>query len=906
MDFLGPIMDILPTLCNCTSSRIDIIRHLQENLTSLRKTRDELEDISKDVRSRVEHAEQQYRKRTNQVEGWLEKVKLKLQEVQNILQKGEQEIQKKCLGSCCPRNCYSSYKLGKEVIKGTDAVNDLINKGKGFRSLEDVSDKLPTRPVDERPVEKTVGMDSILDEVWRYTKDREARIIGIYGAAGVGKTTLLHKLESKFKQEGPDFEVVIWKTVSSEVNLQGIQEAIRHRLDIPDEIWKTKTDEHDRAAEIYESLRGKKFVLLLDDLWDHIDLPKLGVPDLSGDENGSKIVFTARSEVVCDRMDTAVKKIRVECLSFEDSFELFRQQLKKDVLNSHPEIPKLAETVADECKGLPLALITIGKAMSNRRKLAEWQHAIETLKRKPSEFPDVESRVYRVLRFSYDSLRDDKHKNCFLYCSMFPEDHMIRKDELIELWIAEGFLPDPSLHKARNEGEFIIGSLKDASLLEKDGYSDDYVKMHDVLRDMALWLASEKENKIFVFENQESIKKHGIATWKEAVRISLWGRSVKLFSETPFCPRLLTFVVRQTSVHKFPSPFFQSMHAMKVLDLSQNRYLTRLPAMLEMINLQYLNLSRTDIEELPIEVNSLTKLRFLLLDGTSKLKAISEGVISSLSSLQVFSRVPTETGRLYFHSFWNTTLLQELECLEDIEEISVTLFTVDAVFQLKSSSKLQSCVKRLVILCKQSEELHSPNTSSSVLSSGSFDNLHDLYINNCLIKDLACLRYATRLRFVFAGNCPLLEEIIPCEFSSSSGDLNMFKNLKQLNFRDLPLLKSICRVMQFPSLERIWVINCPNLTKLSLDLHSENNSKILILGDKEWWDKLEWENSSSDVSYPSMHQTAPVVGLVAQSCSYNFPHFTEAYWRSSDEPSYTYEATKFGERYVSSVFSNPI
>ncbi|KAJ0007382.1 hypothetical protein Pint_29908 [Pistacia integerrima] len=820
MDFLGPIMNILPTLCNCTSNRIAIISHLQENLTSLRQTRHELENIRKDIRSRVELAEQQYRKRTNQVEGWLESVRLKLEKVDNMLQKGEREIQKKCLGSCCPRNCYSSYKLGKEVIKGTEAVKDLKNRGKEFESLDDISEKLPPAPVDEIPVDKTLGMGSILDEVWRCLDDRRVMIIGMYGIGGVGKTTLLKELNNKFIDNRLDFDVVIWVTVSKEVNLDGIQEVIRHKLQIPDETWKTKTDENGRATEICRSLRGKKFVLLLDDLWERMELRDMGVPDLSYSQNGSKIIFTTRSEDVCDSMDAVVKKFEVQCLPFEESFELFRQCVKEEVLNSHPEIPELAKTVAKECKGLPLALITIGRAMSNRRKPEEWR-------------------------------------------------------------------------------------LKNACLLEKVGDSDDYVKMHDVLCDMALWLASEKENKIFVFENQESIKKHGIATWKEAVRISLWGGSVKLFGETPFCPRLLTFLVRQTAVETFPSSCFQSMHAMKVLDLSKNLCLTRLPAMLEMINLQYLNLSDTNIQELPIVASSLTKLRFLLLDGTTDLKAISEGVISSLSSLQVFSRVPTRNSQLNFQPFWNTTLLRELECLEEIEEISVTLFTVDAVFQFKSSPKLRSCVKRLVIKCKQGKELHLAETSSSVLSTGCFDNLHDLCIKMCLVKDLACLRYAAMLRFVLAVDCPLLEEIIPYEFSSSSKDPTMFKNLKQLNFRNLPLLKSICRVMHFPSLERIHVVRCPSLTKLPLDILSENSSRISIFGRREWWDKLEWENSSSKVSYPSMHQTALVSGLAAHSGSYNFPRIIVAD-RLSDAPSYTYEATKFENMYVSSVLSNPI
>ncbi|KAJ0006674.1 hypothetical protein Pint_29910 [Pistacia integerrima] len=214
-------------------------------------------------------------------------------------------------------------------------------------------------------------------------------------------------------------------------------------------------------------------------------------------------------------MDAAVKKIEVKGLSFEESFELFRQCVKEDVLNSHTEIPELAKTIAKGCKGLPLALITIGKAMSNRKKPREWRYAITALRSQPSEFIDVESHV---------------------------------------------------------------------------GESDDYVKMHDVLCDMALWLASVKENKILVFENQESIRKRGMATWKE------------------------------TYVKTFPSSFFQYMHAMKVLDLSKNWYLTTLPVMSELGNLQYLNLSDTNIQELPIVTCGLTKLRFLLLDGTTFLK----------------------------------------------------------------------------------------------------------------------------------------------------------------------------------------------------------------------------------------------------------------------------------------------
>ena len=80
---------------------------------------------------------------------------------------------------------------------------------------------------------------------------------------------------------------------------------------------------------------------------------------------------------------------------------------------------------------------------------------------------------------------------------------------------------------------------------------------------------------------------------------------------------------------------------MKVLDLSGNRGLTKLPKSIgKLLNLEYLNLSETAIMELPSELKELRKLKFLLLDYTKKLKKM-EG-ISSLSCLQVFSMVTDE------------------------------------------------------------------------------------------------------------------------------------------------------------------------------------------------------------------------------------------------------------------------
>ena len=52
----------------------------------------------------------------------------------------------------------------------------------------------------------------------------------------------------------------------------------------------------------------------------------------------------------------------------------------------------------------------------------------------------MEDELFHVLKLSYDGLRDDITKSCFIYCSVFPKEYEMRNDELIEHWIGEGFL----------------------------------------------------------------------------------------------------------------------------------------------------------------------------------------------------------------------------------------------------------------------------------------------------------------------------------------------------------------------------------------------------------------------------------------------------------------------------------
>ncbi|ONI16138.1 hypothetical protein PRUPE_3G080400 [Prunus persica] len=130
------------------------------------------------------------------------------------------------------------------------------------------------------------------------------------------------------------------------------------------------------------------------------------------------------------------------------------------------------------------------------------------------------------------------------------------------------------VEEAKNESYHIIGTLLTSCLLEDEG---DSVKMHDVIRDMALWLAcdlgKEGEN---ILVDTGAYHAPNVAKWN-AKRVSLMGSGIKSLDETPTSPNLLTLFLRGSFLKRIVDDFFDFMPTLRVLDLSENVLITQLP-----------------------------------------------------------------------------------------------------------------------------------------------------------------------------------------------------------------------------------------------------------------------------------------------------------------------------------------
>ncbi|XP_034707562.1 disease resistance protein At4g27190-like isoform X4 [Vitis riparia] len=614
-----------------------------------------------------------------------------------------------CFNGWCP-NFKSRYLLGRKAEEMAQEIVQIIKKG---NFPDGVCNRVPLRSLTFKNFETFESRASILNQIMDALGDDEIKMIGVWGMGGVGKTTLVKQVAEQAKQ-GNLFTTEVYIDVSWTRDLEKHQEGIaeiQQKIAGKLHLEFTGKDESTRAVELNHILKKEKILLILDDIWKVIDLEQVGIP-CKDDRTACKVVLTSRQHGMLSKDMGTCKDFHVNHLCDEEAWKLF-QRIAGDFEQEH-DLRPIATEVLKKCEGLPVAIVTIAKALKGD-KVADWRNALQELRMStPTNINGVTENVYSCLEWSYKHLKSAEAKSLFLLIGSLGDGDVSLQDLLKYGMGLDLFDNIDSLEQARDRVVALVKILKDSSLLLdpfEDGHyyergslifaeeDNGFVRMHDVVRDVCKAIGS-KDHRFVV---KEAV---GLQGWQQrdhelgnCTRISLNCRDIRVLPGGLVCPKLQFFLVNGNQNYlKFPDAFFKEMKEVRVLRLfriwgtlesSSLHLLSNLRTLClhncwigegrkilgELKKLQILSLVGCGcFEVLPKEMSQLTDLRMLTLRGKNFLDP--ENVISSLSQLQHLCirnafRVP-ERGIAYE--------LKHLSCLRALEfKIPVSSLLLDDV-----------------------------------------------------------------------------------------------------------------------------------------------------------------------------------------------------------------------------------
>ncbi|PIA55369.1 hypothetical protein AQUCO_00800254v1 [Aquilegia coerulea] len=474
-EIIAAIGTLLSCFCqqNCLNTQIFVrCKHMinpKKDIKKLIIVKTELIALKDDVNGKLHTARiDRGEVPTHVVESWLKNVQRILEDTKLI--EGEFKTSKRCLNGVLPK-CCSNFNLGQRISELIMEGNTLTRKGSDLLK-ETLTWQVP-KVGDELPAQKLVGETTAqksLEKVWDLLMDGESRVVGVYGMGGIGKTKMAMAIYNRILEKSNQFDKIIWVTLSKARDIPGLQIDIAKKVDLD---LSNEQDEIERMGKLHEALKRRKRILFIfDDMWQEFPLGEIGIPEPTTD-NGCKVLITTRKKEVCNKMGCRAGIVKVETLTEEEAWELFLD--KVDELT--PEVMSTAKLVAKECSGLPLAIITVAAAMRGNADLGDWTVALNDLRNFSNRIIDSEDIVFERLKFSYDRLPNEKLKQSFLCCALYPEDYKILARELVDFWIMDGMVEGRSRQDELLEGR--IGYQRFQSCLRVlDLQCDSYKPNH--------------------------------------------------------------------------------------------------------------------------------------------------------------------------------------------------------------------------------------------------------------------------------------------------------------------------------------------------------------------------------------------------------------------------------------------
>ncbi|XP_060967564.1 putative disease resistance protein RGA4 [Cannabis sativa] len=521
-----------------------------------------------------------------------------------------------------------------QLIKTPLNVEESFRETHSFVNLSDVIG---------RDREKREFVDIVLKDKTQES-DNQIPVISVIGIGGLGKTTLI-KIVYNDDEIKEKFDLRIWVCVSLDFNVSKIVKDILIDATGNSNVTSNSPSLNQLQKSLISTLKGKKFLLVLDDVWNEDFSKWQALAELlSVGSKESRIIVTTRNSEVASIMGET-NTYELKGLLEKDCFSLFFRYAfgSEATAAEYPQLKQIGEEIVRKCGGVPLALKTLGSLLRLKKcEAREWEIIRDS---KIWELKEVQRDILPILRLSYNAM-SPYLRQCFAYCSVFEEDTTLPHICLIRIWMALGMLPSPkNKEELEDIGESCFIELCNRSFFQAD-HDQDYFglilafRVHDLIHNFACSITQNECSIINSDDNRE------ISDLVRYLRVVINENNLKKLSKLK---KLKCIHVKCTGEEKdevvqlFLSTCISTFKNLRVFDLSELSFEVLPSSIGSMKQLRYLDLYNNEkIKRLPDSICKLQSLQTLIFGGCVELEELPKG-IWNLVSLRILSLTTKQT-----------------------------------------------------------------------------------------------------------------------------------------------------------------------------------------------------------------------------------------------------------------------
>ncbi|KAK3419727.1 hypothetical protein EUGRSUZ_G00405 [Eucalyptus grandis] len=624
----------------------------------LKKELEKLDELKVGVQRSVNDAENNMMEIRLEVNRWKNDAENSADKARSVLD-NDGRANKTCFCRWLP-NPKERFLLGRDARKTAQAIQALIPQGKFERVYYERAPPGHVPGASNVNLSAGDGGDTITDsrasifqDIMKALDDEELKVIGVYGPGGVGKTTLLEEVEKKLKKEGRLFHMIVKAKVSQTPDLNKIQDDIAYFFSLKLKEEPSEVGRRDLLCQRLQKDPSEKILIILDDLWDKLDMKAVGFP-LGDESRGCKLLLTSRFKDVLEQKMLADRTFRLEGLNNDEAFKLFEKTVGDKLKDE--ELRLIAPKVVKKLAGLPLLIISVASTLKYSH-VSAWKKALRKID---------ESNIETIVKLSYDHLKSEDAKSLFLLCGLI--GGTIQVETLFVVGMGWGLFQEFSktMRESRDELNIALDSLHSICLLQDGGDDKENVTIHDLYSEVVVSTSFRGQNSLMMNRNYGSWQKEKLEKCcaicladvgrDRLAELMMWqfpNLKILMLSQpedwrwmleqhdVEECWGLLDF----TYMKELRVLYLCSLHissfssSIGILGNLQSLYLDHcdvedVTILGKLKALQILSFAQSAIFRLPKEIGELTNLRLLNLSNCYGLVTIEPGVLEGLIKLE--------------------------------------------------------------------------------------------------------------------------------------------------------------------------------------------------------------------------------------------------------------------------------